>query len=333
MDISRLLDNGTALPDHIRGATPDSLDDWRDLIDDGDVTALRDAHIRSCAEGKHVPLQAMLQIALDGSDVETLQLLFDLGAKIEPSLDILAIKQERRPLQFFRILIKHGWPVGPRGMTNNLGHGREVVELLLASGRIVGVPCLLAAVRTGDAEVLAILLQNINPRAKVPLMADYEMAMNDPGYWASPRMFSEEPSLQRIIDEASLLQLAALYQEIDMVHHLLELKASVDLAPVAEQSPDGVNGCALHKAVSSAVVDRIPQPELVQMLLDANADPLLTDELGRTALDINEDWGHASTKDSIRCLLRSRMRSLDSAMFEAREARVTLKLIVAVTYC
>ncbi|KAM3415963.1 hypothetical protein BST61_g9453 [Cercospora zeina] len=307
MDISRLLDNGTALQDDVRSGNPDALGYWQDLIDEGNVTALGDDLVRMRAEGRPIPLQAMLQIALEGSNVEVVQLLFDQGANMDSSLDTLTVKHERRSLSFFGLLIKHGWPVGPRGMTNNLGHGREVVELLLASGRIVGVPCLLAAVRTGDAEVLATLLQNINPRAKVPVMADYEIAMNDPGYWASARMFSEEPSLRRIIDEACLLPLAALYQEIDMVHHLLELKASVDLAPVAEQCPDGVNGCALHKAVSGAIVGRIPQPKLVQMLLDANADTLLTDDLGRTALDINENWGHASTKDAIRCLLRSRM--------------------------
>lgn len=309
MDISRLLDNDTALEADSRSASPESLDDWQDLIREGNVKALRHACTQLRAEGKSIPLQAMLQIALARDDASVLQLLFDLGARIEPCLDTLTIKEERRPLKFYRILIKHGWPTGPRGMTNNLGHGREVVELLLASGRMVGVPCLLAAVRTGDVEVLAILLQKINPRAKVPVMEDYEMAMNDPGYWTSARMFSERPSLQRIIDEASLLPLAALYQEIDMVQHLLELQASVDLVPVADQSPEGVNGCALHKAVSGAVVGRIPQPKLVQMLLEAGTDPLLMDDLGRTALDINESWGHASTRDSIRCLLRDRMGS------------------------
>ncbi|PPJ50164.1 hypothetical protein CBER1_05191 [Cercospora berteroae] len=309
MDISRLLDNDTAPEADSRSASPDSLDDWQDLIRGGNVTALRHACTQLSAEGRSIPLQAMLQIALAGDNAGVLQLLFDRGARIEPCLDTLTIKEERRPLKFYRILIRQGWPTGPRGMTNNLGHGREVVELLLASGRMVGVPCLLAAVRTGDVEVLAILLQKINPRAKVPVTEDYEMAMNDPGYWTSARMFSERPSLQRIIDEASLLPLAALYQEIDMVQHLLELQASVDLVPVADQSPEGVNGCALHKAVSAAVVGRIPQPKLVQMLLEAGADPLLMDDLGRTALDINESWGHASTRDSIRCLLRDRMGS------------------------
>ncbi|KAI5370917.1 putative ankyrin repeat-containing domain superfamily [Septoria linicola] len=305
MDIRQLVDHGPLHEKISAGpASRNVLPDWQESVRTGDLRVLKDICTQLQADHQALPLHAMLKAALDGRDAEMLKFLFGQGALMDPGLDTISVKEDRRPLYFFRVLVDNGWPTGIRGMTNNLGHGRGVVELLLEHGRIVGVPCLQAAVRTGDVEVLAVLIQNIDPRAKVPNVADYESALYDPGYWTSPNMFSEEPSLTRIIDQASLLQLAALYQELDMVRYLLGLKASVDLTPLPDQSPEGVNGCALHKSVSSAVVGKVPQPELVQVLLDVGgADPLLQDELGRTALEINEGWGHPTTKDAIRSLL------------------------------
>lgn len=96
-----------------------------------------------------MPVQAMLRMALQGDSGDILRYLFSAGARIDPTLDTIFIKDHRRPIEFLQVLVDNGWPSGPRGITNNLGHGREVVELLLMHGRILGVPCLHAAISTG----------------------------------------------------------------------------------------------------------------------------------------------------------------------------------------
>ena len=306
MDIRQLLVHDNTL-EKLPISQPSQTQDWQYAIQTGNLALLETSVSRLQRERQVIPVQAMLRAALQGDSGAILSYLFNAGARIDSTLDTICIKQPRRPIYFFQVLVDQGWPSGPRGVTNNLSHGRDVVELLLKHGRIVGVPCLRAAVLTGDVEVLAILIQNIDPRAKVPDMSDYEKAMNNPSYWISPSMFSEEPSLTRIIDQASLLPLAALHQELDMVQYLLGLKASVDLTPLEGQCPDGVNGCALHKAVSGATIGKLAQPDIVFVLLQAGADPLLKDELGRTALEINEHWGHPETKGIIQRLLTERM--------------------------
>lgn len=303
MDIRQLIHAGTIL----EKPAISPFQDWHYAIETGNVALLEAIIARLRSEGRIIPKQAMLRTALKGDSPGILECLFSAGARIDATLDTIDRKEPRRPIAFFQVLVKHGWPTGPRGMTNNLGHSREVVELLLMHGRKVGVPCLRAAILTGDVEVLAILVQNISPRAKVPDMSDYEKAMNDPSYWTSDEMFSEVPSIQRIVDQSSLLQLAALHQEFAMVQYLLDLKASVDLTLLDGQCPEGVSGCALHHAVSGAVVGKLAQPDIVSLLLEAGANPLLKDELGRTAWEINESWGHPETKQTIRYLLAERM--------------------------
>lgn len=88
--------------------------------------------------------------------------------------------------------------------------------------------------------MLAILIHNIDPGAKVPEMSDYEKAMNNPLYWVSVHMFSEEPSLKRIIDQASLLQLAALHEELNMVQYL----------PVGEAVTCDREAYSFHQSIS-----------------------------------------------------------------------------------
>lgn len=253
------------------------------------------------------PLQLMLKAATQGSSVGMLEYVLEKGAQVDCNIDIIDVIPRRRQKRFFEVLISHGWPAGPRGLANNLRLGLEVVQLLLDNGARVDVPCLKEATRHGDVEVIDLLFHHINPRAKVPSLHDYMKAMDDPAYWSAPEMCSQEPSIKRIIDEAGLLHIAALHQDLGMVKYMLEKGADLDLIPDHYQATEGVNGCALHKVVSGTALGKKPSLEIVQFLLDAGANPDLQDELGRTPFDINEAWGDGS-REVIRDLLRAKMR-------------------------
>lgn len=269
----------------------------------GDVDMVRGLCDCIKAEGHKLPLRSMLQAAVQGSSVEMLEYLFAEGAKVDIEIDQIKPISDGRPIEFFHVLTKHGWPKGPRGLTVNLHHGIEVVKLILARGSRVGFLCVKSAVRSGDVQVAELLLGRINLSAKVPDAYDISKTLDNVERWYGPEMNSEPPSLKRIINDAGLLHMAALDQNADMVRFLLSKGADVNHVPLPEQCCRRPNGTALHKAVSGPLEGRISNPEVVQALLVADADPKLLDELDRTPIEINDRYGDRETKETIRKLL------------------------------
>lgn len=276
------------------------------LIHSEDVAALEQYCNARTAEGCPLPLQYMLKTAVGGKSTAMLQFVFAQGAKVDQGLEAFVADVDGRSLEFYHTLADQGWPQGYRPLRDNLHHGSEVVALLLDRGHIVDVPCLKVAVDLGDVQLLALLMSSIDTRCKVPTRSDYLQALDDPAYWSKPAMFSEPASLKRIVDGAGLLQTAAEHKHVEIVRYLLEVGADLSLVPVEEQSPNGINGCALHKAVSMSVEGKPPNLDIVQALLEAGADPLLKDSLGRTAIEINDVWG-GGLKDQIRQLLMAKV--------------------------
>lgn len=255
------------------------------------------------AEGSQIPLRSMLQAAVQGSSVEMLEYLFSEGATVDIDIDRIKPLPGGRSIEFFRALIKRGWPKGPRGLTVNLDHGIEVVRLILERGSRIGFLCVKAAVRSGDVQVADLLLSRVNPSAKVPDAHDISKTLDNVERWYGPEMNSEPPSLKRIINEAGLLHMAALDQNVEMVRFLLSTGADANHVPSPEQCCTRPNGTALHKAVSGPLEGKISKPEVVVVLLGAHANPLLRDEWGRTSVEINNKFGDRRTKDVIRELL------------------------------
>lgn len=255
------------------------------------------------AEGSKLPLRSMLQVAVQGSSVEMLDYLFSEGAKVDIDIDCIKPIPGGRPIEFFRALTKHGWPKGPRGLSVNLHHGYEVVQLILERGSRVGYLCVKSAVRSGDVQVADLLMSKINPSAKVPDAYDISKTLDNVERWYGPEMNSEPPSLKRIIDDAGMLHMAAMDQCADMVRFLLSKGADVNHIPSPEHCCRRPNGTALHKAVSGSLEGKVSNPEVVQVLMTAQADPTLKDELGRTSVEINDRYGNETTKEAIRKLL------------------------------
>jgi hypothetical protein len=249
----------------------------------------------------------MLEAAVQGSSVEMLEYLFSEGAKVDIEIDQVKPIPGGRPIEFFRVLTKHGWPKGPRGLSVNLLHGVQVVQLILARGSRVGYLCVKSAVRSGDVQVADLLMDRINPCAKVPDAYDISKTLDNVERWYGPEMNSEPPSLKRIINDAGMLHMAALDQNVGMVRFLLSKGADVNYIPVPEQCCRRPNGTALHKAVSGSLEGKVANPQVVEALLDACADPTLPDELGRTPIEINDRYGDRTTKDAIRKLLLESM--------------------------
>lgn len=256
------------------------------------------------AEGSKLPLRSMLQAAVRGSSVEMLEYLFSEGATVDIEIDRIEPTPRGRPIEFFRTLTRHGWPKGPRGLSVNLVHGFEVVKLILDRGSRVGFLCVKSAVRSGDTQVTDLLMSRINPCAKVPDAYDISKTLDDVERWYGPEMNSEPPSLARIINDAGMLHMAALDQSVNMVRFLLSRGADVNYVPSLEQCCSRPNGTALHKAVGGPLDGRISNPEVVEALLAARANPLLPDELGRTPAEINEKFGDRRTKGTIREVLQ-----------------------------
>lgn len=244
-----------------------------------------------------MPLNSMLQVAVQGASVEMLDYLFSEGAKVDMDIDYIRPIPGGRPIEFFKLLTKQGWPKGPRGLALNLHHGLEVVQLILERGSRVGYLCVKSAVRSGDVQIAELLMDKINPAAKVPNAYDISKTLDDVERWYGPEMNSEPPSLKRIIDDAGMLHMAALDQNADMTRFLLSKGAAVNHVPSDEQCCRRPNGTALHKAVEFS------QPEVVEVLLSAKADPSLKDELGRTPAEINNQYRNEKTREAIRKLL------------------------------
>lgn len=286
---------------------PAALEYWSPVCA-GDVDMVRGLCDCIKAEGSKLPLRSMLQAAVRGSSVEMLEYLFSEGATVDIDIDQIKPIPGGRPIEFFRTLTKHGWPKGPRGLSVNLVHGFEVVQLILERGSRVGYLCIKSAVRSGDVRIADLLMSRINPSAKVPDAHDISKTLDNVQRWYGPEMNSEEPSLKRIINEAGMLHMAAQDQSVDMVRFLLSKGADVNHVPSPEQVCSRPNGTALHKAVSAPLEGRVAKPETVEVLLGAHADPSLPDELGRTSVEINDKFGDRRTKDAIRDLLLGSMQ-------------------------
>lgn len=274
---------------------------------DGKVDMVRSLCDCIKAEGGKLPLRSMLQTAVQGSSVEMLEYLFAEGAKVDIEIDKINPIPGGRSIDFFRVLTKHGWPKGPRGLTVNLHHGVEVVKLILDRGSRIGFLCVKAAVRSGDVQVAELLMSRINLAAKVPDAYDISKTLDNVERWYGPEMNSEAPSLKRIINDAGMLQMAALDQNVEMVRFLLSKGADVNHVPSPEQCCRRPNGAALHKAVSGPLEGLVSKPEVVQALLAAGADATLLDELNRTPAEINDKYGDRETKDAIRKMFQENL--------------------------
>ncbi|SMQ50546.1 unnamed protein product [Zymoseptoria tritici ST99CH_3D7] len=302
MKIANLLEQSKPHEADDEPSKPESLPmpfDFRSPILAGDIAKVQSLCNSVRAKGLPLPLRSMLYIALCGSSAPMLEYLFSIGAVLDISMDTLPANKSTTPrsVAFFSCIVDRGWPNGPRGLALNLHRGPEVVRLILASGSRVGFLCLKEAVQHGNVEIAELLLAHINPRTKVPTAADYAANMEDPERWYGPEMNSEEFSLPRLLNQAGFLQIAANKGDVEMTRWLVKKGAKVNSMPSKECCCWDVNGTAVAYAVAAARV------EVISLLLELGADPMLKDERGRTARQLNAIYGQQRTRERIDALL------------------------------
>lgn len=125
---------------------------------------------------------------------------------------------------------------------------------------------------------------------------------------SSPHMNTR--SAEKPPKDTGLLQVAADKGDLPMVQKLLAEGARVDFTPMWDMAFDPrecFNGTPLHKAVGiSRYTNREPNIEVVKALIEAGANPLLKDETGQNAIDINTASEHDKKIEIGEVLLSSR---------------------------
>ena len=237
------------------------------------------------AEEQPVDLDGLTSMAVEKGNLDMLRYFSNQGAKWKEHYD--GIMPRDLGLTFMQLISEHGWPFRLDGSLYPLVfRGPKVARLVLEKGANVDANALRTAVREGNLEVFKVLQEYTDNRLRIPKDGWEEVAWQRNPETAPDRL-SAPYSQVRVINEAGLLQIAACYQHVDIVRHLLKQGAEVDYQPYEDECDDWrdeVNGTPLHKAVSCLRPTNI---EVVKALVEAGADPLTKAQRGHNAFELN----------------------------------------------
>ncbi|KAK3712789.1 hypothetical protein LTR37_008880 [Vermiconidia calcicola] len=276
----------------VQGTDQELVQAILDAVCRKDFSGVQRLHQEMKANDQPIPILQMGLAARQRGDVHLLQYLLEQGDWSESDLNYIRGYADGKISSDLNRLL-----------SQNVQHGRDFVEVLLEKGAKVQPTDLQDAVKCNDVEILELLFSRLDKRRMIERI-EYETTLADPE--SHPGLFNEPDSKVRIIDEGGLLQIAAYYNRLEMVKYLLSVGADPNFVPFTDFSYDhreGVNGPPLYKAFQGSQ----PNVEVVRVLVEVGADPLMKGERGQNCVELNRRWNQGEGRDEIEKLFRERI--------------------------
>ena len=277
-----------------------------DAVCSREIEGVKTLHGEMKTQGEPVPIQTMAQVAAVQGDANMLQHLLDEGAVFDRTLWHATSLPTELNAPLVKLLIRQGWLKRCYGLSVQIHRGPEVLKVALDHGAIVSPGDLRQAAIAGDVEALEILFSKFDNRRKIERI-EYETRDADAG--SRPDLFTEPDSRVRIMNEGGLLQVAAARSQLDMIRHLLAEGADPNFTPFTDFHWDHrecMNGPPLDKALFFLSHGHDPNVEVVKALIDAGANPRITNQEGIDCFEKNRRWNTGPTRNEIERIFQQR---------------------------